>query len=133
MPKLDTATSTAEVMYGILLGVPGACFQSCQSQRRTAAEQLESAHPNGAGFSPASLDLWRFKASPFVAGILRTASHVFSRDDRLGKLSLAPRYTGPFRVIARDWDNTFLLDLGGKEDTVSLSCLKAAVIPEEET
>ena len=131
-PKLDTATSTAEVMYGISLRVPGACFQSCQAQRRTAAEQLESARANVQSFSPETLDLRRFKASPFIARTLRMASHVFVRDDRLGKPALAPRYMGPFRVIDRDWDNNaFLLDMGGKEDTVSLSRLKAAFMLEE--
>ena len=46
---------------------------------------------------------------------------------RLGTLS-------PFKVLERDWEsNTFLLDLGGKEDSVSLSRLKAASMPEEAT
>ena len=131
-PKVDTETSTAEVVYGTALRVPGVCLQTEQSPRRSAADQLKLARANVAAFSPESLDLRRFKASPFVAGSLRTASHVFVRDDRLGKPSLAPRYTGPFKIMKRDWENnTFLLDLGGKEDRVSLSRLKAAVLPEE--
>ena len=130
-PRLDTATSTAEVMYGAPLRVPGACFQAGQEARKSATEQLEAARANVAAFSPESLDLRRVKASPFIAGSLRTARHVFVRDDRLGKPSLAPRYAGPFKVIKRDWDNNiFLLDVGGKEDKVSLSRLKAAVLPE---
>ena len=133
-PKLDTSTSTAEVVYGTPLRVPGACFQSDQAQRKTATEQLESARANVAAFSPETLDLRRFKVSPFIAGSLRTASHVFVRDDRLGKPSLAAKYTGPYEVKNRDWaNNTFLLDLGGKEDKVSLSRLKAAVMAEEAT
>ena len=56
------------------------------------------------------------------------------RDDHLGKSSLAPKYTGPFRVLKKDWDNnTFLLDLGKKEDVVSLSRLKAASVQDEAT
>ena len=131
-PRLDMATSTAEVMYGATLKVPGACFQAEQGARKSATEQLEAARANVAAFSPEWLDLRRFRASPFIAGSLRTASHVFVRDDRLGKPSLAPRYTGPFKVVKRDWDNNiFLLDVGGKEDMVSLSRLKAAVLPED--
>ena len=82
-------------------------------------------------FTLEALDLRRFKSSPFVAKLLRTASYVFVKDDRLGKPSLTPRYSGPFRVISRDWDNnTFLIDSGRKEDRVSLSRLKAASMPE---
>ena len=125
--------STAEVVCGVPLRVPGVCFQAGQERKKTASEQLEAARSNVADFTPALLDLRRFKASPFVAGSLRTSSHVFIRDDRLGKPSPAPKYTRPFRVMERDWaNNTFRLDLGGKEDSVSLSRLKAAVMPEEE-
>ena len=56
------------------------------------------------------------------------------RDDRLGKPGLAPKYTGPFKVVKKDWDNsTFRVNLGGKEDVISLSRLKAASIPAEAT
>ena len=131
--KIDTATSTAEVVYGAPFRVPGLCFQSSQSS--TVSEQLELARANVASFTPQSLDLRRFKISPFIAKELRTAEYVYVRDDRLGKPSLAPKYSGPFKVLAKEWDNhTFLLDLGKKEDVVSLSRLKAAsLLPEEAT
>ena len=81
-----------------------------------------------------SLDLRRFKESPFIAKALRTAEFVYVRDDRLGKPGLAPRYTGPYRVVRRDWqNNTFRLDLGKKGDTVALSRIKAASRQEEAT
>ena len=131
-PRLDTATSAAEVVFGVPLRVPGRCFQSEQSQTATAAEQLESARTNVELFTPESLDLRHFKSSPFIAGALRMAKFVFVRDDRLGKPSLAPRYTGPYRALNRDWDNnTFTVDLGRRTDSVSLSRLKAANMSEE--
>ena len=87
-----------------------------------------------AAFMPKTLDLAKFKASPFVAKVLRTAQYVYVRDDRLGKPSLAAKYTGPFRVLEKDWDNsTFHLSLGTREDTVALSRLKAASVPQETT
>ena len=120
-PKIDTATSSAEVIFGTPLRIPGLCFQSEQDPR-SAEEQLSAARANVSSFSPKVLDLGRFKSSPFIAKSLRTAQFVYVRDDRLGKLSLAPKYTGPFKVLKKDWDNnTFLLDLGKKEDVVSLS------------
>ena len=57
---------------------------------------------------------------------------MYIREDRLGKPSRAPKYVGPYKVLQKDWDtNTFHLDLGKREDAVSLSRLKAAVDPEE--
>ena len=89
-PKLDTATSTAEVVFEVPLRVPGLCFQTEQRGSKSAAEQLEAARTNAAAFSPNTLDLRKFKSSPFIATALWTAKFVFVRDDRLGKPSLAP-------------------------------------------
>ena len=133
-PKLDTATPTAEIIFGTPLRVPGMCFQDEQSPKRSASEQLELAGANVHEFMPESLDLRHFKASPFVSKTLRTAAFVYVRDDRLGNPSLAPKYTGPYPVIKKDWDNnTFLVDLGSRQDTVSLSRLKAATVTVEAT
>ena len=132
-PKLDTATSSAEVVFGTPLRIPGICFQS-EQKSQTAEEQLASARANVAAFTPRVLDLGRFKSSPFIAKSMRTAKFIYVRDDRLGKQSLAPKYTGPFKVLRKDWDNnTFLLDVGKKEDVVSLSRLKPASVPDEAT
>ena len=120
--KIDTATFTAEVVYRAPLRIPGLCFQSKQPRKSSATEQLELARSNASAFSPASLDLGRFRTSPFIAKSLRTAKFVYVRDDCLGKASLAPKYTGPYKVTAKNWDNnTFTLDFGRKRDVVSLS------------
>ena len=133
-PRTDTSTSTAEVMFGTPLRIPGMCFQAEQSHRRTASEQLEQARNNVASFSPETLDLGKFRSSAFIAKALRTAKYVFMRDDRLGKPGLAPKYTGPFEVVRKDWEsNTFRIMLGKNEDTVSIARLKAASDPGEVT
>ena len=72
-PKIDTAISTVEVVFGAPQWIPGLCFQAEQLQPRSAAAQLDLARANMATFSPESLDLGRFKASPFVTKSLRTA------------------------------------------------------------
>ena len=132
--KLDTGASTAEAVFGAPLRVPGLCFQDGQSRGRSASEDLELARTNAKTFSPESLDLRRFKMSPFVAKTLRTATFVYVRDNRLGKPSLALRYVSPYRVVKKNWDNnTFHVDLGHPEDVISLERLKAATIPEEAT
>ena len=132
-PRLDTATSTAEVVFGVPQRIPGLCFQSEQYRPRSAEEQLKQSRANVASYTPRALGLTKFKSSPFVEKSLRTAQYVFVRDDRLGKPSLSPRYSGPFQVKKKDWDsNTFVLVLGNREDSVTISRLKAASIPQEQ-
>ena len=133
-PRGETATSTAEILYGTPLRVPGVCFQDEQTPQRSVHEQLELARSNAAAFLPASLDLRRFKQSPFISKSLRLAEFVFVRDDRLGKASLVPRYTGPYKVVAKDWgNNTFTVNMGKKDNVVSIARLKAASVPLEAT
>ena len=97
-PRMDTATSTAEILYGTPLRVLGLCFQAEQARPRSASDQLDLARTNVAAYSPQTLDLRKFKTYPFVANTLRTARFVYVRDNQLGKPSLAPRYSGPFKV-----------------------------------
>ena len=133
-PRSDTAASAAEVVFGTPLRIPGLCFQDGQSSQRSAAAQLDLARANVAAFTPRSLDLRKFKDSPFVAKPLRTAKFVYVRDDRLGKPTLDPRYTGPYPVLDKQWhNNTFVINLGRKTDKVSISRLKAASVPSETT
>ena len=48
---------------------------------------------------------------PFIPKTLRNAEFVFIRDDSRGKSSLAPVYRGPFKVLARNFENdTFVVD-----------------------
>ena len=47
------------------------------SSRSSAKEQLEQSRGNVQAFSPAALNLRRFKESPFVAKPLRTAEFVY--------------------------------------------------------
>ena len=133
-PKLDTATSTAEVMFGVPLRILGACFQGEVVHQPSVSEQLRLSRANAAAFTPETLDSRRFKSSPFVPKSLRLEKFIYIRDDRLGKASLVPKYLGPFKVISKDWEsNTFRVDLGKREDSISLARLKAASIQEETT
>ena len=102
-PKTDSATSMAEVVFGTPLCIPGRCFCTQQAGRSKVVEELQMARSNVVTFMPDSLDLRKFKESPFIAKSLRTADFVFVRDDRLGKPALAPRYTWPLQRIGLDW------------------------------
>ena len=133
-PRLDTSTSAAEVVFGVPLRVPGACFQGYRMQQSSVTEQLQLSRTNMSSFTLDALDSSRFKISPFVAKSLRLAKFMYIRDDKLGKASLAPKYLGPFKLLSKDWgNNTFRVEMGKKEDSISLARWKAASFPEEAT
>ena len=97
------------------------------SPSASEARQLQLARENVSNYLPPSLDKGKFRNAPFVAKDLRTCKYVFLRDDRFAKPPLAPRYLGPFQVLQRHWDNnTFVIRMGGRQEVVSLSRLKAS-------
>ena len=59
---------------------------------------------------------------------LTTCTHVFVRDDSVRK-PLQPPYRGPFRVVERQ-DKYFILDINGKNDSVSIDRLKVAYVDD---
>jgi hypothetical protein len=69
--------------------------------------------------------------SHYRSSALDKATHVFVRVDGV-KPSLAPAYTGPYKVIDKH-SNYYTIDRNGKSDTVSVSRLKAAHSYEEIT
>ena len=90
-------------------------------------KELEAAHINVDRFTPKTLDRTKFSEKTFIPKDLKTCETVFIRDDTIVKGPLAPRYRGPYKVIAKDWaKNTFTLFVRGKEDKYSISRLKPA-------
>ena len=125
--KQDLKCTTAEMVYGTTLRLPGEFFShsavhndinptsypmqlktlmqniipsfTCQQQRKTHI------HPN-----------------------LLTCTFVFVRHDPVKK-SLQPPYDGPFQVLRRH-DKHYTLDICGKEKVISLDRLKSAYIDD---
>lgn len=123
--KEDLQSSSAEMLYGEPLRLPGEFFESRHSgttditdymaRLRTFVKRLQP--------KPAS----RHCEKPiFVYKDLATSSHVFLRDDAM-RGSLQPAYSGPHAVIKRD-DKTFKLLIRGKQVTVSIDRLKPAYV-----
>ncbi|XP_064463790.1 uncharacterized protein LOC135374790 [Ornithodoros turicata] len=61
---------------------------------------------------------------------LADAAHVFLRAPTPRK-SLDPPYTGPYHVISRS-EKTMVLDIGGRQDTVSVDHVKPAFVENED-
>jgi hypothetical protein len=115
-PKDDSNISAAEAMLGTPLQLPGQLLTAAERPVGQFVEQLRSAPPLATRPLPSSSTVDR------VPPQLWTASHVYIR--RGGVLPpLAPPYAGPYAVTARA-DKFFTVQIGDKEDTVSIDRLK---------
>ena len=123
------ATMAAEVLNSMTLRVPSLCFQQDVAPDAADARQLQLARDNVAKYLPPHLDAKKFRQSLFVHKDLRGCNHVYLRDDSLAKLPLELRYTGPFQVLKKGWNNnTFTIRIGDKQEVVSLGRVKAATL-----
>ena len=122
--KEDLGVSSAELVYGTTLRLPGEYFEpgsttpdpaTFAGQLRQTMEQIRPS-PTSAHSRPAI----------FIPKALNTASHVFVRHDAIRKPLQAP-YDGPFAVLARG-DRTFTLDIRGRRSTIGIDRLKPAFL-----
>ena len=121
--KEDLGTSSAEMLYGSPLAVPGdfaavkpgnaPIVEEHLRTMRTYAEALHAKPTSRHGSHTSS-----------VPEVLRTAQFVFIRRD-MHKTPLATPYDGPYRVLRRS-DKTFVVQLGTREETISIDRLKPA-------
>ena len=127
-PKEDLGCSSAELVYGTPLTVPGdfvpnsivhsdhrAHLQRLREQVRSIAPIPTSRHGTTCGSVPRDLQLAKF---------------VFIRRDA-HRWPLQRPYEGPFKVIQPGL-KTFLVDIGGKSETVSVDRLKPAHVDLEQ-
>lgn len=123
--KADLQTTSAELLYGEPLRLPGEFFDGGVSgstdltdftaRLRLFVEKLKPA--------PASR---HNKEKIFVYKDLATAENVFLREDA-SRPPLQPAYTGPHKVLQRT-DKAFTLLIKGKRVTVSIDRLKPAYV-----
>ena len=122
--KEDLGATTAELVYGRTLRLPGEFFQpsSTDVSPQQLVEDLKS-HFETLRPVPTSC---HGHGKIFVHPHLNKCSHVFVRHDGVRKPLQAP-YDGPYKVLARK-DKTFDLMIKGTKQTVSLDRLKPAFI-----
>lgn len=123
--KEDLQTSSAELVYGEPLRLPGEFFNPAGSETTDISAFIARLRSFAAKLQP-SPAARHTRDKVFVHKDLATSSHIFLRDDAL-RGSLQPAYTGPHEVVEKG-DKTFKIMVKGKVVTVSIDRLKPAYV-----
>ena len=122
-PKEDLRASSAELVYGSPLTVPGDFFPD--STPRTAPQELRQQRERVGNLRPVpTTNHGGDSITPHVPSVLNRAEFVFVRHDAR-KTPLQTPYDGPFEVLERT-PKYFTLQLGDKKDNISIDRLKPA-------
>lgn len=126
--KQDLHCTTAEMVYGTTLRLPGELFTPTPSpiDPQQFVGQLRQ-HVQTLRPSPTRP---KNSASTFLPDDLSTCSHVFVRRDMV-RPPLTPPYDGPFLVHKR-FKKSFIIQLPNKTDTISIDRLKPAFIDNDD-
>ena len=121
-PKEDLQASSAELVYGQPLRVPGD-FVPSTTTPWSATLQRSSLLDTAKLFAPLPTSCHGSPNSHVPSG-LQSAGYVFIRVDG-HRGPLRPPYEGPFRVVETG-DKHFVVDIGGKPECISVDRLKPA-------
>ena len=121
-PKEDLKTSSAELVYGAPLTVPGD-FMAAPRAPDNTCDHLQQLRETVKSLAPVPTSAHGSSTSA-VPTSLRNAAFVFVRRDG-HRAPLVKPYDGPFQVLNAG-DKTFKLAMGDREETVSIDRLKPA-------
>ena len=127
-PKEDLQASSAELVYGQTLRVPGD-FIPDPTTPWSAARQRSALLETVGNLAPIPTSQHGVPAQ-HVPPDLKAASFVFVRHDA-HRGPLHPPYDGPYCVVERG-DKHFVVDIGGRHETVSLDRLKPACVDADQ-
>ena len=127
-PKEDAGVSSAEVLYGVPLVLPGELVTTPEQGPRAVLEHLRRQPPVAIPTRP--LSYAEVVSQPLQQ--IQAASHVFIRRGEFNIGPLSPLYTGPFKVLSRG-PKFFLVDIGGRSEAVSVDRLKPYLGPPDVT
>jgi hypothetical protein len=127
-PKEDLGSSSAELVYGSPLAVPGDFFPDSQPNSTSQELQRQRDRVGSLKPTPTSAHGGETSRQPNVPGALKDAKFVFVRRDAK-KTPLQNPYDGPFEVLERA-PKHFVLQLGNQQDSVSIDRLKPAYIDQ---
>lgn len=123
--KEDLQASSAELVYGESLRLPGEFFEPISSGTTDVSEFTARIRNFAEELRPVPASR-HCRSKFFIYKELDTCDHVFLREDAL-RGSLQPAYSGPHKVISRG-DKVFKILVKKKEMTVSIDRLKPAFI-----
>ena len=112
-PKEDLPASPADIVFRQPLRVPGDVLPTSHTPESPSLVPQRPVH--------------HAKPKSFVPKELLDSPYVFVRVDA-HRSPLQRPYNGPYKVISRS-DKTFVIDINGREDTVSVDRLKPAPSP----
>lgn len=124
--KEDIGCTTAELVYGTIIRLPGAFFTpqpadntldptSYVAGLRSRMQALKATPPRSVPHPDTD-----------IGDRLRDATHVFIRHDAVRK-PLQPPYDGPYKVLDRA-SKYFTVEVKGRRDTISVDRLKPACL-----
>eukprot|EP00795_Rhopilema_esculentum_P017899 gene17899-biopygen2721 len=121
--KTDLGCSPAQLVYGSTLRLPGQfispTFDVTALDPSVFVDRLQSFMQQLKPTPPRSQE-----AYTYIPANLSSCTHVFVRHDAVRK-PFQPPYDGPFKVLKRN-DKHFLVDVNGKQQTISIDRLKVA-------
>ena len=128
-PKEDLRSSSAELLYGSPLTVPGDFFPD--SSPRSASQHLKQQRDRVGNLRPIPTTTHGGdNATSHVPSALNQAKFVFVRHDAR-RTPLQTPYDGPFEVIERT-PKYFTLQLGNLKDKISIDRLKPAYLDQSQ-
>lgn len=123
--KEDIKCSTAELLYGTTLRIPGEFFEDTEHEvipevfLQDLRDRMRSIRPKPRAHHG--------KRTSFVYRDLQQATHVFLRDDSVRR-PLQPPYAGPYEILARVNDRLYTLLVNGRSCNISTERLKPAYL-----
>ena len=114
--KEDLQCSSAELVYGTTLRLPGEFFDTARIK----------GNPDPVCYVSSSTPPTKPNRKMYIDPALQLCTHVFVRHDGV-RASLQPPYDGPYEVVKRQ-DKYYTIHINGKERTVSIDRLKPAHI-----
>lgn len=120
--KEDIGASTAELLYGQTIRLPGEFYGEATSQCNSPSYFME--HLTEALNKAQAQREANKTGSVFIHGDLYNTTHVYVRNDAVRK-PLTPTYNGPYPVIARN-NKYFTVQLAKATSNISIDRLKPA-------
>lgn len=127
--KEDLGCSTAELVYGTSLRLPGEFFTTSRKTSTDEPTLLQTLRQTMQELKPVPTSA-HSSSKVFVHPALKTCIAVFLRRDAIHN-KLTPSYEGPYKVLSRR-EQTFDIEKNGKRITVSLERIKPAFISSDE-